>query len=180
MIRNKDSKGKIKRNLPKVFRKYSYQNQIDRTKRSLVRFLKYKNPFWQEYTDQFEHCQDAGYHFFQDCWHIRDWIKHDKYLELTDNQIKQLKVRFSENKYLQICNDIANGSKHLLFDKTGQKNSKRDFDPGIMRIGPDFKKNSAKMSILMFIDGRSAYDIAKKCFEEVLKIAKEFDKDFEY
>jgi hypothetical protein len=48
-------------------------------------------------------------HFFQDCWHLKDWIKNDKTIELGSSIEKLVMTE----KSLRIVADLANGSKHL-------------------------------------------------------------------
>jgi hypothetical protein len=55
---------------------------------------------------------DFIYAFFQNCYHLRDWIVTSKIINETivDNFIQS-------NIDMQICRDICNGSKHLIITK---------------------------------------------------------------
>ena len=49
-------------------------------------------------------------HFFQDCWHLKDWIKNDPAL-LGQGGVIEAEV--DAHKALRIAADLANGCKHL-------------------------------------------------------------------
>ena len=48
-------------------------------------------------------------HYFQDCWHLKDWIKNDT----GANAGKQIEGEVDAHRSLRIVADLANGSKHL-------------------------------------------------------------------
>jgi hypothetical protein len=48
-------------------------------------------------------------HFFQDCWHLKDWIKNDASLGLSNAIEKEV----ATHKALRVAADLANGCKHL-------------------------------------------------------------------
>ena len=58
---------------------------------------------------------DDIYHFFQDCWHLKDWIKNDATLSQSTREgiISEAKKTDS----LKYCADLANGSKHLKLER---------------------------------------------------------------
>ena len=55
--------------------------------------------------------QDDMWSFFQACWHIKDWVRHDPLVPL---QIKEaIKQQAEATKVLLMCHDLCNGTKHL-------------------------------------------------------------------
>jgi hypothetical protein len=80
-----------------------YERQVERVNRFLER-IKTPSNDQQEY-------EDMLWAFFQNCWHLRDWITND------DSAPKELKsaIKSSEklSKWLLLCADLANGSKHF-------------------------------------------------------------------
>jgi hypothetical protein len=50
--------------------------------------------------------------FFQNCWHIKDWVKHDP---LVPSATKEIIVDMAENQSvdLKMCQQLCNGTKHL-------------------------------------------------------------------
>lgn len=60
-----------------------------------------------------EEARDALFHFFQDAYHLKDWIKHDP---LTSH----LNVEeFARNSMpIRLCADLCNGTKHFALTKS--------------------------------------------------------------
>lgn len=56
---------------------------------------------------------DIVYAFFQNCYHLRDWVVHD-HLK-SDNEVKAF---VEGNEWMKICHDICNGSKHFLLSRS--------------------------------------------------------------
>jgi hypothetical protein len=55
--------------------------------------------------------QDDVWSFFQNCWHLKDWIKNDP---LIPKDVKRrIKAAVESSDVLAIANDMANGTKHL-------------------------------------------------------------------
>ena len=76
-----------------------------------------------------DYYQDEVYAFFQNCYHLKDWLKNDPATQQTATGIEQF-VPASPN--LSLCGDLANGTKHLRLTstKTGDRNTgfgHRDF-----------------------------------------------------
>jgi hypothetical protein len=59
---------------------------------------------------------DDLYFFFQNCWHLKDWIRNDVSIPKALRNLIVREVETTER--LLICADIANGSKHLALKKT--------------------------------------------------------------
>jgi hypothetical protein len=59
--------------------------------------------------------QDDLWSFFQQCWHLKDWIKNDKGIpRLVREGIEKEVYR---RRYIKICGDLANRGKHLRLTK---------------------------------------------------------------
>jgi len=58
---------------------------------------------------------DDFYAFFVWCFHLKDWLKHDSGLDAKIGADAEDFV--NSNRWLRICADIANGSKHLRFTR---------------------------------------------------------------
>lgn len=106
----------------------AYTEQLNRARRSLKKLeqlsalrpsTKVKIPS----TEQDEYL-DALYHFFQDCWHIKDWIKNDPDApSMLKDAVRRIEIAKASDKdwvkSLMLCADVANGSKH--FDNSAGK-----------------------------------------------------------
>jgi hypothetical protein len=53
--------------------------------------------------------EDDLQHFFQDCWHLKDWIKNDP----GSGVAERIESVVASHRALRIVADLANGSKHL-------------------------------------------------------------------
>jgi len=80
-----------------------FLEQFERVKRSLVR-IENQDRNSTEYDDDL-------WHFFQDCYHLKDWIKNDPNIPYDVKGETEYYVK--NNKELRICADLANRSKHL-------------------------------------------------------------------
>lgn len=79
---------------------------------------------FQDMNDGFTaHGEPSNYHyddmlaFFQNCFHLRDWLKNDNFTSQKHNNVDP--CRYVRNTTsLAICADLANGTKHMcLVDK---------------------------------------------------------------
>lgn len=79
------------------------KEQFDRVKRMLLR-IENQDRGSNEYDDDL-------WSFFQNCWHLKDWIKNDSYLapKISENIEQEVKAY----EAIMICADLANRSKHL-------------------------------------------------------------------
>jgi hypothetical protein len=80
---------------------HSWRDQYERVLRSRSRVQK-------EFRSSVEY-NDALQHFFQDCWHLKDWIKNDK----TTGVSLVIESEVDSHKPLRVVADLANGAKHL-------------------------------------------------------------------
>ena len=80
-----------------------YRNQLDRARRFLERI---EGPHSNDVA-----FQDMVWAFFQNCYHVRDWVCNDPLL--GDLQVKSILAKASRSLSLQRCGDLCNGTKHL-------------------------------------------------------------------
>jgi hypothetical protein len=90
----------------------NYQQQLARVRRSLARVenmsINSKLELPPERQTEYE---DMLFAFFQNCWHLKDWIRNDAAAPRTlAGPIEQL---CSQCQSLMLCADVANGTKHL-------------------------------------------------------------------
>lgn len=84
-----------------------YLEQFLRTKRYFERFARLNAGV--EHTQASPYYDDDVYSFFQNCYHLKDWIKNDPYCARWEN----VESFINSNKDLQVCADLCNGLKHL-------------------------------------------------------------------
>jgi hypothetical protein len=88
-----------------------YRAQLDRARRFLDRVQSLDPRRDVDY-------QDDVWAFFQNCWHIKDWLKHDYRVpaSVRDRAI----AAAHRSKVLQVCRDMGNGTKHRKLEKRGK------------------------------------------------------------
>jgi hypothetical protein len=67
----------------------------------------------------FERRVDDFYAFFTCCFHLKDWLKADTTVEPAVGADAERLFDASKGlRWLQVCADLANGSKHLVINRT--------------------------------------------------------------
>ena len=84
-----------------------YRNQFDRIRRMLERIY--------ASTDDERAFTDDLLSFCMHCTHLANWIEGDRYVPSRSKHI--VAQALTTAKWLPICRDIANGAKHVRFDK---------------------------------------------------------------
>jgi hypothetical protein len=127
-------------------RAYSYLDQLNRVRRFLAR-LESQN---QDDVSQ----QDFMWAFFQNCWHLKDWIRGDVSVSRDINRAIQSAAH--QSWALGICSDLANGTKH--FENKTAEHSRMD-----TRI--TLGKSSVVDAVIDMGDGttRSGLEVARQC-----------------
>ena len=85
-----------------------WKEQWDRVLRWHDRIQDQNRPTREEYEDDL-------WAFFQNCWHMKDWLINDPVLGLDKGDVD--KEVHCPGGPLMLCRDLANRSKHLELDK---------------------------------------------------------------
>ena len=86
-----------------------YREQYDRVRRWHARFEQLdKGRPHDAVSDNYV---DEIYAFFLNCYHLKDWIKHDSSVPTVVQG--QVEGYINSNRALQLCADISNSLKHL-------------------------------------------------------------------
>jgi hypothetical protein len=149
-----------------------YLEQIKRTERWYERFEKIYLDTKKRYDNLYY--EDVIYAFFQNCYHLKDWLKNSNVIEE-----KRLNNFIDTNEDMKICRDLCNASKHLVL-KSGKdlKLMKLDLPLKTMK---GYSHNSNYYCIKEVGGGvHSAFDVAVRClvswrnFLKTEKIKKSF------
>jgi len=109
----------------------SYNEQFERVKRLLKRIE-------NQNRDQIDYEDDLWF-FFQNAWHLKDWIENDASLSVaTRNDIEKICEAYPR---IMICADLANRTKHSELTRkirTGAKHTRTDVTIKI-GIGSEYK-----------------------------------------
>lgn len=128
-----------------------YRDQLDRVRRFLERLDRHYH-YVVDY-------QDDVFAFFQNCWHLKDWISNDPLI--PDGQKFRLKQAAENSSILAICNDMANGTKHL-----GLKNARAGASHSHIHIATTGVETM--MDCVIDVNGKAMHArvIARQCVAE--------------
>lgn len=92
----------------------AYLQQVARAFRFLDRLKAGLTWHFERDPNRWNELEDNLLAFFQNCWHIKDWIRNDETLnkDLRDRIWEEVKG----TKFILVAADLANGSKHLRND----------------------------------------------------------------
>ena len=91
----------------------NYLEQFERVKRYYARFQKLSAGRPQDVPS--EEYFDEIYAFFQNCYHLKEYLKNDPAFTKHSNQ--DVEDFVNNTPALAICADICNGLKHLILNK---------------------------------------------------------------
>jgi hypothetical protein len=138
-----------------------YIQQYQRVRRYLIRIQ-------DQDRDRTEY-EDDLWSFFQNCWHLKDWLINDDdpsiSPELRDTLEHKLSDILSSSPNLRICADLANRKKHVKLknpwaDATARGDIKLDFTE---------EATPLRLEYLISVNDdseHSALDVAKQATEE--------------
>jgi hypothetical protein len=89
----------------------TYVDQFARVKRWYDRLKEVNSGKPHDRDTQFY--EDDLYAFFMNCYHLKDWIKHDAGLKKT-GKAKDVEAAVKSDDYMLVCGGICNGEKHFL------------------------------------------------------------------
>ena len=109
----------------------AYEEQLERVRRYHARFAQIDGGF--EATLPSENYVDDMYAFFQNCYHLKDWLKKDPAFTARPNKSAQdIEDVVTNTPCLAICADICNATKHLGLDLT-QHPARSGHEPKVTR-----------------------------------------------
>lgn len=131
-----------------------YRDQLDRARRFLSRMQSTEPRRDVDY-------QDDVWAFFQNCWHIKDWIANDPIIQ---NEVKnRLEKTIKASSTLKVCYDLATGTKHRDVRKpqafAQHAHTNTTITPGV----------ETKLDCIFEFEGgktQSAREVAEECMNE--------------
>ena len=107
---------------------------------------------------------DVVYAFFQNCYHLKDWIINDARRSLSKDLVEQF---IEKNECMRICADICNGTKHLKLEKSRSAKSPRLEPFSIMiQLSEKGQIHKIKYSIDTTAGSFDAFKLASECVEK--------------
>jgi hypothetical protein len=113
------------------------------------------------------HYEDDVYAFFQNCYHLKDWIKNDQ----NCSEWSDVEKMINENYDLKICADLCNALKHLTLTRPRSSDNPNFIGNYInlnINDGVGVKENTKifiKYSISTNSECLDAYQTAERCIE---------------
>jgi hypothetical protein len=103
-------------------------------------------------TEDTEQEHDFLYAYFQNCYHLRDWLRNSG--TLTSKALQEF---FRLNEPMGVCRDICNGTKHWHIDHPSVD---ADFSVGREYVPPDWSGERPHVNESWFIvSGKNKYDL---------------------
>jgi len=96
-----------------------YREQHERIKRWWTRIERLDSG--RRHDAASENYVDEIYAFFMNCYHLKDWIKHDT--ELADSIRQAVETYINGQPTLKLCADICNSVKHLTLKSSRSRES---------------------------------------------------------
>jgi hypothetical protein len=140
----------------------AYREQYDRMKRWHARFaIIYQGRLHDISSDNY---LDDIYAFFQNCHHLKDWIKNDG--TLPANVRNAVEEHINSNRPLRLCADICNSLKHLRLDRQERSGETPSFGKKIfaLSLGPGLPTTiSLRYEVDTSSGPQDAFDLATDC-----------------
>ena len=105
--------------------------------------------------------EDCIYAFFQNCFHLKEWIEKSDAISKKD-----LDSFVASHRELGICRDICNGTKHMIIDRHSidpNFSTYREYDYLWGPIIAGQKSGTATFRILAAGTKYDMFDLADKC-----------------
>src|SRR5260370_9150620 len=96
----------------------SWREQYDRMQRWYDRFARINQGY--KHDSPAENSADETFAFFQNCYHLKDWIKNDS--NLPSDVRQSVEPFVNDTRSLKVCGDLTNTLKHFerKMNKSGE------------------------------------------------------------
>ncbi len=146
----------------------AYRDQVDRMTRSRERLESLASAERENASKAQLDYEDAVLAFFQNAWHLKDWVRHDPTIPqpVRDAIVSQVEV----TPELLICADLCNGSKHL-----SRTSHRIGADLSLLEVDSD--RIADHITFEQYVDlpdgtrfaARDAADVALRVWEGILR-----------
>jgi hypothetical protein len=139
--------------------------QFERMQRWYERFKKIDQGTSHERSS--EEYTDNVYAFFQNCYHLKDWIKNDDTVKLPKG-FNIDKDFIDKNPCMCLLADICNGTKHLKLDSDGRSKESPEFYSKNYSLTPGGQKSviKVKWNIKTKTGNIDAFQLATECVQK--------------
>jgi hypothetical protein len=143
--------------------------QLRRVERFLKR-VENQNRASDEYDDDF-------WAFFQNCWHLKDWVKHDP--ESSAQVQRAVEADVGKLESLRICADMANRTKHFVLTRNLREDARAVHRNVTIRVQGDLSTVSSCAWSLKLADGtrKDALTVAREAVQGWYRLFEHYDID---
>ena len=147
-----------------------WREQYQRMRRARARL----NSEWNGHAkrpDGLEHVRDAFYHFFQDCYHMVDWLGNDPSQPIRHPEADKFVMASTA---LWTCHELCQGSKHARLEPKGIKALRPEQQvisrlPFVDASGKELAAvvfTAMEMTVVRSAGNVNAFDLADECTAE--------------
>src|SRR5579883_751102 len=139
-----------------------YKQQLHRLERKYRTLIQKKDAIGDANIDEI---RDLLLSFFQDCWHMRDWL-----LKSTQLDKQQLQSFLSNSLEMNMCREICNTTKHLVLDRPTpllQAQLETCFrNIGVpLPLAREYEPNGDKLTFIFKQQKYDAFELAGRCLD---------------
>jgi hypothetical protein len=110
-----------------------------------------------------DHYQDEAYAFFQNAYHLKDWLKNDRQVSA---RVADVETFVSSSQSMRLCADLCNGSKHFAL-KTPRESADTKIGQRHFKVGLSEPVTiSARYTVESAGQTYDAFELAHDCLEE--------------
>ena len=141
----------------------TYGEQYNRVKRYYDRFAELdKGRIHNADSDNYV---DDIYAFFQNCYHLKDWIKNDGSIGIPGIK-DRVEQHINGSRSLRLCADLCNGTKHLARDRSDRSKENPKFGGKTFGLGIGSETTlSLKYQVEAYQGAIDAFKLATDCVE---------------
>jgi hypothetical protein len=140
----------------------AYREQYDRIRRWYDRFVALNQG--RPHDVPSDNYLDEIYAFFMNCYHLKDWIKHDGTVAASVR--RAVEPHISSNRPLRLCADICNSLKHLQLTSSRSGESPAF---GKKQFGLDLGTRPTTINLRYEVDTNTgpidAFQLASECID---------------
>lgn len=142
----------------------AFQEQFDRTGRWYERFRDLHHG--RAHSKASDNYVDEIYGFFQNCYHLKDWIKNDTHVSRT--AAAQVEPFINQSDALALCADLCNSQKHFTLHSPPRSGAIPQIGPKhfSLALGGSQATLSMRLSVQSGSTTWDAFDLATKCMED--------------
>ena len=138
-----------------------YKQQLKRLERKYRSLIQKRDAIENLNIDE---VRDLILSFFQDCWHLKDWLSNS-----TEIDGQKLQSFLSNSLEMNMCREICNTAKHLVLNRPTRLPQARLEDFRNMEVplalAREYDPNGDKLTFLFLQQKYDAFELAVRCLD---------------